>query len=77
MAKTFSNTNLVESRNFKRENDSLLVDMRRSKAFLLKLPNNNIIQEPCAICLYIETVLEKKVLCNVSLAFLTDFCFRK
>ena len=48
-ATKFSNTNLEESRHFKREKKSVLVDMRRSKAPLLKLPNNKIIQEPYAI----------------------------
>ena len=37
--KTLSNTNLVVSRFIKREKGSLPVDMRRSKASPLKLPN--------------------------------------
>ena len=48
-AKTFSNTNLEESRHFKREKKSLLVDMLCSKAPSLKLPNNNITLELRAI----------------------------
>ena len=37
--KTLSNTNLVASWHFKKEKASLLVDERRSKTSLLKLPN--------------------------------------
>jgi len=33
-----SNTNLVASRRLKRQKDSLMVDVRRSKTSLLKLP---------------------------------------
>ena len=36
--KTFKNSNLVVSRHIKRENDSLPVDVHRSKTFLLELP---------------------------------------
>ena len=39
--KKLSNTNLVVSRRIKREKASLLVDVRRSKTSLLKLPNND------------------------------------
>ena len=38
--KIFSNTNLLETRHIQRENSSLLADVRRSKAPLLKLPKS-------------------------------------
>ena len=60
-ATKFSNTNLEESRHFKREKKSVLVDMRRSKAPLLKLPNNKIIQEPYAISTSTSTLLHKTI----------------
>ena len=60
-ATKFSNTNLEESRHFKREKKSVLVDMRRSKAPLLKLPNNKIIQEPYAISTSTSTLLHETI----------------
>ena len=38
--KKLSNTNFISSRHIKREKSSLPVDVRRSKASLLKLPND-------------------------------------
>ena len=38
--RTLNNTNLVVSRHIKREKSSLPVEVRRSKASLLKLPSN-------------------------------------